>query len=196
LSTFKLWLGKQADNELRKLADFRKTKLFREFGSVVGFYYSPFSDICKQLHTIRKKGDACCLEHLETLQAVREAVIRSISPSSQPTHDDFVVTRIKYIDEAQITAAMPAVTRLEGVEISPVPPKPVPAQIPRQRSVNSRKTVHAPAPPSPRTPLPPVLLGPYRKQLLLNSLLPPFLLWKRLKAGADPQLVRAQWNRP
>ena len=79
-STFKLWLGKQADGELRKLTDFRKTKLFREFGLVVGGYYSSFSDLCKQLHTVRKKGDACCLEHLDTLQAVREAVIPSVSP--------------------------------------------------------------------------------------------------------------------
>jgi hypothetical protein len=96
-STFKSWLGKHADDALRKLTDFRKTKLFREFGSVVGGYYSSFSDLCKKLHTIRKKGDACCLEHLDTLQAVREAVIPSISPSSQPKNDDFVVTRIKYI---------------------------------------------------------------------------------------------------
>jgi hypothetical protein len=36
VSTFKSWLGKQADGELRKLTEFRKTKLFREFGSVVG----------------------------------------------------------------------------------------------------------------------------------------------------------------
>jgi hypothetical protein len=62
--TFKLWLGKQADDELRKLAYFRKKKLIRELGSVVGGYYSSFSDLCKQLHTIRKKGDACCLEYL------------------------------------------------------------------------------------------------------------------------------------
>jgi hypothetical protein len=80
ISTFKLWMEKKADDELRKLSDFRKTKLFRDFGSVVGGYYSSFSDLCKQLHTIRKKGDACCLEHLETLQAAREAVIPSISP--------------------------------------------------------------------------------------------------------------------
>jgi hypothetical protein len=35
-STFKIWPWKQVDGELRKLTDFRKTKLFREFGSVVG----------------------------------------------------------------------------------------------------------------------------------------------------------------
>ena len=112
VSTFKLWLGKQADGELRKLTDFRKSKLFREFCSVVGGYYSSFSNLCKQLHTIRKKGDACCLEHVDTLQAVREAVIPSVSPTAQPTHDDLVITKITTIVEARTTAALPAVTRL------------------------------------------------------------------------------------
>jgi hypothetical protein len=125
------------------------------------------------------------------LQAVREAVIPSISPSSQPTHEDFVFKKIKAIVEARKTAAMPAVPRLEGVEVSPVEPTPVPAQIPRQRSVPSRNTVPAPAPQSPRTPLSSVSLGPCGKLLLLNSLLPPILLWKLRKAGADPQLVLA-----
>jgi hypothetical protein len=79
--------GDLANGELRKLTDFRKMKLFREFGSVVGGYYSSFSDLCKQFHTVRKKGEDCCFEHLDTLQAVREAFIPSIYPSSQPTHN-------------------------------------------------------------------------------------------------------------
>jgi hypothetical protein len=62
-STFSLWLGKQADGELRKLTDFRKTKLLKN-GSVVDVYYSSLSDLSKQLHTARKKDDASCLEHL------------------------------------------------------------------------------------------------------------------------------------
>lgn len=159
VSTFKLWLGKQADTELRKLTDFRKSKLFREFCSVVGGYYGSFTNVCKQLHTIRKKGDGCCLEHVDTLQAVREAVVPSVSPTAQPTHDDSVVAKITAIVEARETAAFPPVPRLEGVEISPIPPTPVPAHIPRQRNVPSRKTKHASAPDVPRTP-PPSRIGP------------------------------------
>jgi hypothetical protein len=60
-STFKLLLRKKADGELRKLTDFRKTKLFRKFCSVVSGYYRSFSDLCKQIHTVRKKADAFCL---------------------------------------------------------------------------------------------------------------------------------------
>jgi hypothetical protein len=103
-STIKLWLWKKADGALRNLTDFRKTKICREFSSVVGGYYSSISDLCQQLHTVRKKGDACCLELIDTLQAVLEAIIPSVSPLSQPTHDDFVVTKIKGIVEARTTA--------------------------------------------------------------------------------------------
>jgi hypothetical protein len=53
------------------------------------------------LHAIRKKRDTCCLGHVDTLQAVREAVVPSASPTVQPTHDDSVITKITAIVEAR-----------------------------------------------------------------------------------------------
>ncbi|MCX8500979.1 MAG: hypothetical protein ORO03_04725 [Alphaproteobacteria bacterium] len=159
-STFKLWLGKQTDSDLGKLTDLRKAKLFREFCPVVGGYYDSFSSLCKQLHTIRKKHDTCCLGHVDTLQAVREAVVTSVSPTAQPTHDDSVITKITAIVEARAISAMPPVPRLEGVEIESVPPStPAPPPLRRQRDVPSKKTRDVPAPIGPRTP-PPPRIGP------------------------------------
>jgi hypothetical protein len=155
VSTFKLWLGKQADTDLRKLTDARKSRIFKDFVSVVGGYYNSFSSLCRQLHTDRKSGDACCLGHVDTLQAVREAVFPSISPTAIPSHDDSVITEITAIVGARTTAAFPPVPRLEDVEIQPVPPfTPVPVNIPRQSNVLSKKNPRPQPPNTPRSPPP------------------------------------------
>jgi hypothetical protein len=194
-STLKLWLGKQADVELRKLTDFSKTKLFREF-FCCRWNYSLFSDLFKQFHTVQRKAMLAVLStstygsqfakpsspQFHLCHSLRTTILSSQGSNILPMREQTLqclLFRAWNVWKSPLYNPRRFQHLFLGSAVCPQGSK----------YLLGLRTAREP-------PLPSVSSGPYSRLLLLKSLLPPNLPLKRRKAGADPQLVRAQWNIP